>query len=235
MPMSSLLRKFDVNAAGRDFVVGDIHGEFSSLERELEKLEFNTECDRLFSVGDLIDRGPHSIDVLKWLNFTWFHAVQGNHEAMLVKLAFSKTGQLLPWLLYNGGEWWFKIQPNVQREIIDALAVLPLLIEIQTRRGKVGIAHADIPQQLSWEEVITELDAGNEQVREQILWSRVRAKGYAVNRVDGIEKLFCGHTPLPRPVTVGNVHLIDTGACYGGRLTVVPIIDDAPPAPTGFE
>ena len=40
------------NRLGRDFVVGDVHGCFRTLERALAALEFDASCDRLFGVGD---------------------------------------------------------------------------------------------------------------------------------------------------------------------------------------
>ena len=49
-----------INQAGRDLVVGDVHGCFRTLARALSQLEFDPSCDRLFGVGDLVDRGPHS-------------------------------------------------------------------------------------------------------------------------------------------------------------------------------
>lgn len=48
--------KYGANILGRDFVVGDIHGEFSKLSKLLSSVEFNENSDRLFSVGDLVDR-----------------------------------------------------------------------------------------------------------------------------------------------------------------------------------
>jgi len=73
-------RKVEANAAGRDFVVGDIHGMFDSVERALAKVDFDPERDRLFSVGDLIDRGPQSRDVVRFLKQPFVHAVCGNHD-----------------------------------------------------------------------------------------------------------------------------------------------------------
>ena len=72
------------NEAGRDFVVGDLHGHRELLERQLEQMGFNTHFDRLFSVGDLIDRGPHSLATLALIEEPWFHAVLGNHELRLL-------------------------------------------------------------------------------------------------------------------------------------------------------
>ena len=59
---------YQTNALGRDFAVGDIHGSFSALQTALDTIEFNSEVDRLFSVGDLVDRGPESHHVLEWLD-----------------------------------------------------------------------------------------------------------------------------------------------------------------------
>ena len=52
--------RFAQNTVGRDFAVGDIHGCFTELQRGLEAIGFDPSTDRLFSVGDLVDRGPES-------------------------------------------------------------------------------------------------------------------------------------------------------------------------------
>ena len=57
-------RTFTANAHGRDFVVGDVHGCFRTLERALTELQFDPTRDRLFGVGDLVARGPHSLEAV---------------------------------------------------------------------------------------------------------------------------------------------------------------------------
>ena len=52
---------------GRDFVVGDVHGEFPTLEALLAQIGFAPERDRLFALGALVDRGPRSTDALAWM------------------------------------------------------------------------------------------------------------------------------------------------------------------------
>ena len=79
-----MIHHFTKNEQGRDFLVGDIHGMFSKLDEILHDLCFNITVDRLFSVGDMVDRGPESYDVLKWLAASWFHSVRGNHEQMAI-------------------------------------------------------------------------------------------------------------------------------------------------------
>ncbi|MEQ1635292.1 MAG: metallophosphoesterase [Methylococcales bacterium] len=71
------------NSHGRDFVLGDLHGCYQLLQDLLGQVNFNPAQDRLFSVGDLVDRGPDSLACLELLKEPWFYAVLGNHEAML--------------------------------------------------------------------------------------------------------------------------------------------------------
>lgn len=73
------------NVAGRDFVVGDLHGHRAVFEQELVRLNFDPAVDRVFSVGDLVDRGPDSLGTLALLEQPWFHAVLGNHDLMLLE------------------------------------------------------------------------------------------------------------------------------------------------------
>lgn len=74
----------DNNIKGRDFIVGDLHGYTDSLEILMRHVDFNYDVDRLFSVGDLVDRGPNSEKALELLRNPWFYPVMGNHDKMLM-------------------------------------------------------------------------------------------------------------------------------------------------------
>ena len=65
---------FSFNDSGRDIVVGDVHGCFRTLERALSAVAFDPSADRLFGVGDLVNRGPYSEKAIEWLE-QWFEAV----------------------------------------------------------------------------------------------------------------------------------------------------------------
>ena len=54
------------NPSGRDWVCGDLHGRFDVLLEALNDVSFNPDEDRLFLLGDLIDRGPQSRELLSW-------------------------------------------------------------------------------------------------------------------------------------------------------------------------
>ena len=60
-PGTSLPFRLERNDLGRDLVVGDIHGPFAMLSRALAALDVG-EHDRVFSLGDLVDRGPDSFE-----------------------------------------------------------------------------------------------------------------------------------------------------------------------------
>jgi bis(5'-nucleosyl)-tetraphosphatase (symmetrical) len=70
------------------WVIGDIHGCFATLERLLERIGWNG-GDELWLVGDLVNRGPRSLEVLRW---AWEHrdrltVVLGNHDLHLLTRA----------------------------------------------------------------------------------------------------------------------------------------------------
>lgn len=76
MPFSSF-KSFPLNTLGRDFAVGDIHGMYSLLEQKLAAVNFNPQKDRLFSVGDLVNRGPESSRVMSFSGTTLVSCHQG--------------------------------------------------------------------------------------------------------------------------------------------------------------
>ena len=73
------------NANKIPFLVGDVHGchkEFLSL---LEKAEYSPQKHRLILVGDVINRGPSSFEMLKWIRSNKTEVVLGNHELVFIK------------------------------------------------------------------------------------------------------------------------------------------------------
>lgn len=217
-----VVRRFGANSQGRDYVVGDVHGEFARLERVLADLGFDTRVDRLFSVGDLIDRGPDSPAALAWLSKPWFYAILGNHEEMALD-ARDNADTFFWWTRVNGGEWWLTQDDDLRRRLLEAFAALPLAMEVAVAGGSVGIVHADLPAGLNWAQFVDGLTKGDAKVRETALWGRTRARGGNTAPVGGIDCVYCGHTPMDSPKTLGNVCFIDTGACYGRQLTVMPL------------
>ncbi|MDH3402442.1 MAG: symmetrical bis(5'-nucleosyl)-tetraphosphatase [Acidobacteriota bacterium] len=76
------------------FAIGDIHGCYRELRRLLAVLPIDWERDTLWLVGDLVNRGPSSLRVLRWARKTSkamgerFQAVLGNHDLRLLAMAW---------------------------------------------------------------------------------------------------------------------------------------------------
>src|SRR5690606_30518200 len=121
----------------------------------------------LFSVGDLVDRGPECEDVIKWLNYPWFHPVRGNHDDYVCRRDTCDIGN---WIR-NGGIWFAGL-PSLEQANYQALfQQIPLAIEVQTEQGLIGIVHAD-PCVSSWGqlEIFMQTRGG----RNSLMWSRKR-------------------------------------------------------------
>lgn len=230
--MSCLIQRFAANSTGRDFVVGDIHGCFSLFEKALAQIGFEPACDRMFCVGDLIDRGPESERALEFLAADWFVSVRGNHEQMCLAAMTDGPNQAQDRQLWsmNGGGWFDEIASTDQDRFAAAFAALPYLVEIETTESeRVGIVHADV--------IDDDWAATSERVAREpgpatlseLVWSRDRVAllssagqqdvGETVG-VSGIDTVYFGHTPLHRPIASANTRWLDTGAVFENTLSV---------------
>jgi serine/threonine protein phosphatase 1 len=207
--MPTDIQRFERNSVGRDWAVGDIHGHFSRLQAALDKAGFDASRDRLFSVGDLTDRGPEWSEALRWLAQPWFHAVQGNHEDYAVRYVRTGLVDAENWRA-NGGGWFLALEPEVQRAYAEAYARLPLVIEVETAGGIVGIVHADSPVR-DWSKLEAKMRDNYKRMRGVCQWSRERLSDGDERGVKNVRAIVVGHTPLSCPVQLGNVYHIDTG------------------------
>jgi bis(5'-nucleosyl)-tetraphosphatase (symmetrical) len=71
------------------YAIGDIQGCFVTFRRLLEQVRFDPASDRLWLVGDLVNRGPRSLEVLRWVfeHRSRVTAVLGNHDLYLLSRA----------------------------------------------------------------------------------------------------------------------------------------------------
>lgn len=226
-----LFKHFEKNANGKDFVVGDLHGCFDLLEEELSKLNFNKETDRLFSVGDLVDRGDQSELSIDYIAYPWFHTVAGNHEIMACEY-YDHDIKSRIWnqqnYRYNGGKWFIDLPEDRKKLFADTFRELPISIEIETNTGLVGIVHANCPVNDWYElkDLLSIEDSTNTYQKNLIdgcIWDRSRINNKDASIIQNVERIYHGHTPVKEVAVLGNRWYIDTGAVFGNKLTIMEI------------
>ncbi|MDH4099318.1 MAG: serine/threonine protein phosphatase [Nitrospirota bacterium] len=200
------------------FAIGDVHGMMAKLDALLDKISFSPTRDRLVFLGDLIDRGPQSREVvervlaLKEYMGERLICLRGNHEEMLLNALDDKGRESLVVWLENGGAATMKSYgvdipaklPPAHRQFFRSL---PLWWEDEDHL----YVHADVEPDLQpWE-----------MSEETLLWGR----GMNEHTLSG-KIVVCGHTPQAHRVLRKEwTCCIDTGACYShpgmGLLTAM--------------
>jgi serine/threonine protein phosphatase 1 len=206
---------------GKTFVIGDIHGCHDAMLRLLQLVQPDSDRDILIFLGDYVDRGPASrqvIATLLELRLTHRHLVtlMGNHEQMLLDYLAGREKELF---LTNGGI-----------ETLDSYGIINYA-DIWTQ-NILPADHLDFLTNLHlwWEDenfiyVHAALESGvppARQKRQWLLWGR---HGFLDSRQDFGKRVIYGHTPWPEPRVEANKIGIDTGAVYGGRLTCLVLPD----------
>lgn len=223
------------------YVIGDVHGEYDTLLALIEKLP--TEHELIF-VGDLIDRGPKSKEVIAYIKNSDCLCVLGNHEELMLEYgdlfikAFFNNKTEVPFLcarwIKNGGketlmsydlvhiqDKQLKIKYNHSAiyefiEDLNWLKSLPLYIKLNTLKNDkpIVITHASVSK--DWH--LHDVEEQQNIFRETVLWNRMQP------RSDSLIFNIYGHTPVEEVNLEQHFLCIDTGCTYGlemgfGELT----------------
>jgi serine/threonine protein phosphatase 1 len=201
------------------FAIGDIHGCLDKLELLMGKIESQWDAgqDILVFLGDYIDRGPNSFEVVEYLiqlekriPNTIF--LKGNHEEML---EFYLAGVDRHTYLVNGGQQTlddyldktdhFGMYPIPQSHLNFFSS---LCLYYQT--DDYIFVHAGLKKKVPLEL----------QDSEDLLWIRDK---FIQSNYDFGKRVIFGHTPFREPLVQPNKIGIDTGAVYGNKLTCVKL------------
>lgn len=197
------------NTVGKDWVIGDVHGQYNLLMSRLRSVGYNARTDRLFFVGDLIDYGPKSRCVIGLTNHSNIFAVKGNHE--LLALAAERGSRNLRKWVKRGGRWINNHGRSTVEMIRKEIRALPSAITIPYQGKRIGIVHAYPPK--VWGDSLTE----------EHITSRQRLKEGIATEVENVDVVAVGHCIVDEITVLGNVVHLDLGAKNRNNLAVVSL------------
>ena len=192
------------------FAVGDIHGCYSKLKQMLARLGWQPgRGDILLFLGDYIDRGPQSYEVVETLTELTDKApdevitLLGNHEQMFLDFL---GGAAPPQLFANGQGATIQdyCRPNNELPASHLLFYRRLLLSYET--DDYIFVHAGLRPGVGLAE----------QTTDDLLWIR---DDFLNSDHDFGKTVVFGHTPLKDPLVAPGRLGLDTGAVFGGPLT----------------
>jgi serine/threonine protein phosphatase 1 len=214
----------------RLYAIGDIHGRFDLLEQLASEIrrdlnESRPERTVEIFVGDYVDRGPESRQVVEWLATSQpltdeRICLRGNHEELLLG-ALDDVAAMPDWLFNGGGETLKSYDVKVEAD--GARMLLELQSAFHTALPPVHRAFiASLPRMVDFDPYLF-VHAGirpgvpiDAQDPEDLVWIR---QPFLDSSWDFGRIVVHGHTPVERPDVRANRINIDTGAVFQGHLT----------------
>jgi len=213
----------------KTYVFPDLHGGLFHLGKACDAVIADglTDNDTMVFLGDYIDRGSHSADVIAGLRSAQMLRdktvmLSGNHEMMMLS-ALTEGGEQLGGWLINGGNATIEsyrdklgvIDEAAMKDDAQWFATLPVYHEDAHR----VYVHAKVDPSLPLDE---------QQLR-TVHWERYKSEdGTGYNGKHVVH----GHEADQRgPITVGDRTCLDTGAIWTGRYVVGVFDDDTPGGP----
>jgi|SRR5579885_1815596 len=216
-------------ATKRTILIGDIHGCLDEFNRLLSKLDYKKTEDRIILLGDLIDRGPDSVGVVRYARQLGLESVMGNHEYKFVKWYRAQGSRMAEF--HDRQDFYTQLSD----EDINYIMNMPTYIKLDG----VLIVHAGlkpgIPISAQSKDDLMYLRYTDES-RKFISLKKINKLGskeaagahFWTEFWTGPESVVYGHNvhsqtdPLIEEVAPGIFcYGLDTGCCFGGRLTAL--------------
>jgi len=227
---------------GKHFVIGDVHGMYDTLTALLDVLPADAE---VIFVGDLIDRGDKSAQVVQTVRSRGYRCVLGNHENTFIRF-FHDYFDGMPydlliekwsmWLFANGGKetlqsygFWENATPSptVLERIRSDMAWmerLPIYLELEAHHPSglpVVVSHSNITR--VWH--LRHIHDKAEHFKDVA----TRTRDLRYDETSGIFNIY-GHTPSTTRHTDTMCVNVDSGCCYSkeglGKLTAYCVEED---------
>jgi len=215
-------------------IVGDVHGCYEELTALLCKLGYRIDAGseltavppdgrKAVFVGDLVDRGPKTPEVLRlvmnMVQAGTAFCVPGNHDMKLVKRLKGRDVQLTHGLA-DSIEQLDRESPEFKQQVLKFLD--DLVSHYVFDDGKLVVAHAGMKEEMQ--------GRGSGKVRDFALYGETTGEtdeyGLPVRynwaaEYRGKAMVVYGHTPVSEPEWLNRTINIDTGCVFGGKLTAL--------------
>jgi len=227
---------------GKHFVIGDVHGMYDTLTALLDELPVDAE---VIFVGDLIDRGDKSAQVVQAVRSRGYRCVLGNHENTFIRF-FHDYFDGMPydlliekwsmWLFANGGKetlqsygfWENQTPTSTMLERIKSdmewMEELPTYLELATEHPSglpVVVSHSNITHVWHLRNILDKADYFKD--------IATHTRNLTHDDRSGIFNVY-GHTPTPKRRTNEHSINVDSGCCYTqeglGKLTAYCVEED---------
>ena len=215
-------------------IYGDLHGcleEFKELRAKVSP----SSNDKEIVIGDILDRGPFSNELLTYIRENKILSILGNHEYKYLRYKkhqenFLKTGKKNPIILDAKEINFFN---NLNSKDFDYLNALPFFVKI----NNLTLVHAGLTNKI-------DLDTASNKDLEKTLWIRTLddnektlslSDDYPTARYwseyyDGNQGIVVyGHQPFHEVKIDTYSFGIDTGCVYGNKLTALVVYDTKNP------
>jgi len=211
------------------YAIGDVHGRLDALESLLVRIETQDPDPQVICVGDYIDRGEDSANVLRWLHRLntefgeTFVCLKGNHELMCLRFFEDPETHGDRWFRHGGLQTLSSFNvtrgpdtshTDVRDQLYEAMGE-PLItwmaqLPLHWQNGNIIVVHAAADPTLPV----------NIQSEDVLCWGH--SEFNTVPRVDG-NWIVHGHTIVDQPRAVDGRISLDTGAYATGTLTAAYI------------
>jgi serine/threonine protein phosphatase 1 len=224
------------------FAIGDIHGRLDLLRAAFEAIEAKAQAAEagwtIICLGDLVDRGPHSAEVVAFLIAAEAagvaRCIKGNHEDLMLRALRLRDTESADRWIDNGGDATLRsydasrrrdpTTENLVDSHLDWLEALPAFIEDEHRI----YVHAGLDPR-------RRLLSQDEQT---LLWIRERFLKAGAAEFPDAKHIVHGHTPIwaekpeaRRPELLDHRTNLDSGAYMTGVLTVGVFSSESPGGP----
>ncbi len=213
-------------------IIGDIHGCFDELRRLLDKLGWLKDEEGIYDhrqgrklcfVGDLLDRGPKNVDVIRlamqMVKTGKAYWVKGNHDHKWQRYLKGRDVQISHGIKETIHQFQGESQA-FRKEVCEFIEKLPIYAVLD--KGRLIIAHAGLEERFHFK--------NTKGAKAFALFGKSSGKydenGYPIrirwqDDYEGKPTIVYGHVALKEVEEINNCIDIDTSCVFGGKLTAL--------------